>query len=39
MRATNTERMILERLEKAVHSGNITAIVPEDLEINTVRGA
>lgn len=25
--------MILERLEAAVHAGNITAIVPEDLEI------
>lgn len=33
MRGINTERMILERLEKAVHSGNITAVVPEDLEI------
>lgn len=33
MRAINTERMILERLEKAVHTGNITAVVPEDLEV------
>lgn len=33
MRALNTERMILERLEKAVHTGNITAVVPEDLEV------
>lgn len=27
-----TERLILDRLEKAVHSGNITEVVPEDLE-------
>ncbi len=31
--APRNDQLILARLEKAVHSGNITAVVPEDLEI------
>lgn len=33
MRATMRPDILLQSLEKAVHTGNITAVVPEDLEI------